>query len=214
MTDSLVAVPVVGLSSGVTAVAAGDLHSCALLASGGVMCWGYGGAGELGDQTTMNSLVPVAVKGLSSGVVAISAGYEDACAVLTDGTLQCWGNNTEGELGNSSVLGSLVPVTVAGVSASVVALGYFYTCVVNSAGGVECWGLGSFGELGNGSTAGGYMPVAAGLAPGATAIAAGNGQTCAVVAGRVQCWGWNGEGELGNGSATEDSLVPVNVVEP
>src|SRR5206468_1000058 len=74
------AVPVQGLSSGVLAVAAGDLHSCAV-AGGKVVCWGSNSEGQLGDGTTAEEHAPVDVAGLASGVVGIAAGAYHACVL-------------------------------------------------------------------------------------------------------------------------------------
>ncbi len=89
---------VVGLS-GVTAIAAGGHHTCALLPDTTVDCWGDNAFGELGDGTTTNSAAPVKVRGLT-GAVAIAAGYYHSCATLQSGTTYCWGDNQSGQLGN------------------------------------------------------------------------------------------------------------------
>jgi len=110
--DVLSPAPVSGLSSGVTAITTGGDHSCALTSGGAVKCWGSNSSGELGDGTTTGSHVPVQVSGLTSGVVAISAGGAHTCALLSDGTIRCWGDNSHGQLGNGTTTGSLTPVTV------------------------------------------------------------------------------------------------------
>jgi alpha-tubulin suppressor-like RCC1 family protein len=114
-TDSPVPVNVSGLSSGVSAIAAGDYHACALMvADGSVKCWGYNGYGQIGDGTDTNRLVPVAVVGLSAPAVAISGGGNHTCAVLNNGSMQCWGYNSEGQLGvgDDDPDIALTPVTV------------------------------------------------------------------------------------------------------
>ena len=106
-------------SSGVvvTAIAAGEGCACALLPNGTVECWGYGGyGGELGRNGTMSDAVtPVAVTGLTD-VTAISVGGSSACALLTNGTVDCWGDNEFGQLGNGTTSNSLTPVAVSGLT--------------------------------------------------------------------------------------------------
>jgi alpha-tubulin suppressor-like RCC1 family protein len=107
-------VQVSGLTSGVIAVSAGGDSACAVTIGGGVECWGYNGYGQLGNNSTTNSSVPVQVSGLTSGVTAVSAGNVSACALTTGGSVECWGDNRYGELGNNSTTSSSVPVEVSG----------------------------------------------------------------------------------------------------
>ena len=109
-------VTVSGLSSGVTAIATGNNHACALLNSGGMKCWGYNGIGHVGDGTTTDRSTPVNVSGLTSGVSAIAAGQNASCAVLTSGDVKCWGDNTRGRLGDGTTTQRLTPVSVLGLS--------------------------------------------------------------------------------------------------
>ena len=104
-TPSPVPVQVVGLTSGVIDIACGRYHSCAVLNDGSVKCWGYNGGGALGDGTNVDKLTPVSVVGLAGRAVAVSAGGLHSCALLNDGTMQCWGSNYEGQLG----IGSMTP---------------------------------------------------------------------------------------------------------
>jgi len=115
MTSTTTPVQVVGLSSGATAVAVGEGHTCAIV-DGGVQCWGENEAGELGDGTLTNSAVPVQVVGLSSGITAISAGLGQTCAVA-DGRLFCWGTYLPSATasGDFSTASSSVPVEVTGL---------------------------------------------------------------------------------------------------
>jgi alpha-tubulin suppressor-like RCC1 family protein len=99
--DELVPVSVVGLASGVAAIAAGNQHTCAMLSIGGVQCWGANWDGYLGDGTQTQRLAPTDVVGLASGVAAIAAGSYHTCALLSTGGVQCWGYNGNGQLGDA-----------------------------------------------------------------------------------------------------------------
>ncbi len=215
-TNSVVPVGVVGLTSGVVAISSGEDHSCAVTGAGAVQCWGSDEYGELGDGSTMSSSeVPVDVVGLSSGVVAVSAGYYHSCALTTAGAVLCWGDNESGELGDGSITDSAVPGGVVGLSSGVVAVsgGAYHTCAVTTAGAVLCWGDNDWGGLGDGSTTDSAVPVGVvGLSSGVVLVSAGFDYTCALTAaGAVLCWGANDYGELGDGTHTK-SAVPVGVV--
>jgi alpha-tubulin suppressor-like RCC1 family protein len=105
-------VPVTGLNSGVTAISVGSGFACALTNAGAVECWGINEAGELGNGTLTNSSTPAPVTGLQSGMIAIAAGYDSACALASTGAVQCWGVNT----GNYSLPSSRTAVTVTGLN--------------------------------------------------------------------------------------------------
>ncbi|MBI4701488.1 MAG: hypothetical protein HY744_10070 [Deltaproteobacteria bacterium] len=112
-------VAVAGLANAV-AVAAGDYHTCALLGDGTVRCWGCNWDGGLGDGTTENSSTPVPVAALAGAVgLAVrtsgSSGSVLSCAVLADGTVRCWGENTWGQLGDGTLQDSVVPLAVQGL---------------------------------------------------------------------------------------------------
>jgi alpha-tubulin suppressor-like RCC1 family protein len=216
-----------GLASGVTALAAGLEHTCALTTGGGVKCWGRNDAGQLGDGTTINRSTPVDVSGLASGVTALAAGGNHNCAVMDaihGGGVKCWGGNGSGQLGDgTSGNPRLTPVDVIGLASGVTALaaGFGHTCAVNTGGGVKCWGANGGGQLGDGTTTQRITPVdVIGLASGATNLAAGGGEssdgghTCAVTTGGgVRCWGANGVGQLGDGTSgwENNRLTPVEV---
>lgn len=202
-------------------ISVGTLHNCAI-ANGLAYCWGQGTSGQLGNNSTSNSNVPVAVNtsGVLSGktITAISAGVSHSCAIA-DGQVYCWGSNSGGQLGNGGTSQSLIPVAVSGnmstKTATSISAGWEHSCAVAD-GLAYCWGLGTFGRLGNNSTSQQTSPVAVTAAAGillnktVTKITAGNVHSCAIADGLAYCWGWNGNGELGD-SSTNQSLVPVAV---
>ncbi|HJM04686.1 MAG TPA: prepilin-type N-terminal cleavage/methylation domain-containing protein [Candidatus Saccharimonadaceae bacterium] len=217
-----VAVSTDGVLAGktVTAVGAGRYHSCAV-ADGEAFCWGYN-SGRLGNNSSVASLVPVAVStaGVLAGktVTAVGAGISHTCA-LAEGAVYCWGLNSSGQLGDNSTVASLVPVAVstagvlAGKTVTDLSVGSYHNCVVAD-GEAFCWGYNS-NNLGNGSTANSSVPVAvstAGVLAGkeVTDITAASTHSCAVAAGAAYCWGFGTSGKLGVGS-TSSSSVPVAV---
>lgn len=205
-------VTVKGLSSGVVEVAAGEAHTCARTDGGQVKCWGYNGNGELGDGTTVSRKTPVAVKGLTSGVVALAAGGFHTCALMSSGTVKCWGGNVEGRLGDGTTVQRTAPVKVANLTNVVaIAAGRSHTCALVDNGHVFCWGYNASGQLGDGTVINQLLPVRVKGLTKVRAVSAGASHTCAVLtSGRVKCWGGNGNGRLGDGT-TKARRTPVYV---
>ena len=204
-------VAVVGLASGVVAIAAGEYHTCALTSAGAMKCWGYNAYGQLGDNTRTSRLVPVDVAGLSSGVARIAAGESHTCAVTTAGAARCWGFNATGQLGDGTVIDRLIPTPVSTLATGVkaIAAGAGHSCALVSAGIIKCWGANHEGQVGDGSTVTTRLaPVNVSGIADALGIASGSDHACAItVSGSPKCWGRNSNGQLGDDSTTR-RLVP------
>lgn len=200
----------------VVQIAAGSSHTCALLTTGKVRCWGsgrdgglgYGNTNDIGDNETPASAGDVDVGG---DVVQISAGFARTCALLATGKVRCWGRNDFGQLGygNTNNIGDDETPASAGdvdVGGDVIQIavsesystreGRTHTCALLSNGKVRCWGSGFSGALGYANTndigddetpaSAGDVPIGADVAQ----ISAGTDHTCAVLAnGKVRCWG-------------------------
>src|SRR5205085_11134226 len=139
------------------AIAASGNESCALTSSGGgLKCWGANNDGQVGDGTTKRRLTPAAVSGLSTGVETMAVGgFNDAhtCALLTGGAMKCWGENTQGQLGDGTTDNRWRPTPVSGLSSGVVAIAAAdaHSCAVIAGGAAKCWGFSHLGELGDGT---------------------------------------------------------------
>ena len=112
--SSTTPVDVTGLTSGVTAVAVGGNHTCAVTSTGGVKCWGVNSDGQLGNGGSPSSFTPVAVTGISSGGAAITSGAGFSCALSTTQVVACWGWNGVGNLGDGTTTSADSPVTTIG----------------------------------------------------------------------------------------------------
>lgn len=216
--------PVPGLA-GVTAIAAGDYSTCAIITGGAVKCWGDNQWGQVGVAPsgscsgTACSPSPVLVSGLSGPAIAIAAGYEDTCAIISGGAVQCWGNNQSGQLGNGTLTASSSPVTVMNLTNAVgIAVGELHACAIKSDHTVWCWGdnaddqLGSTPAVCTGSEACSTTPVQAGggALSAVSEIAAADIHTCVRIGVNVYCWGSIQFG-LGDQAATVTSYAPVKV---
>jgi hypothetical protein len=213
-TESHTPVDVLGLTSGVAAIAVGYEHACALTAAGGVKCWGQNEHGALGDDSFTDRHAPVDVSGLTGGVAAVASRGNFTCVVTTGGGAKCWGYNHYGNLGNGLSGGDIgSPVDVSGLTTGVagISTGYYHACALTTAGGVKCWGYDGYGQLGA-NTGDSPVPIdVEGLGSGIAAITAGGGHTCALTAaGGVKCWGLNNIGQIGD-NTIDNRHTPVDV---
>ncbi|HEY1083558.1 MAG TPA: choice-of-anchor D domain-containing protein, partial [Prosthecobacter sp.] len=225
-----VAVDTTGQLSGktVVAVAAGNAHSLALTSDGKVYAWGLNGNGQLGNNTTTESPVPVAVDmtGVLSGkvVVAVAAGSGFSIALTADGQVYGWGANNNNQLGDDTATQRLTAVRVDmstlsalnGRVATAIAAGTSHCLALTLEGQAVSWGLGTSGQLGASGAINQTRPVfvsTGGVLNGKTvvAIAAGNAHSMALTSDGIVCgWGSNSSGQLGTGVLTGDS--PPNTI--
>jgi alpha-tubulin suppressor-like RCC1 family protein len=203
----------------VESISAGNLFTCALLANKTVRCWGENGFGQLGNDSTLDTVTPV--EPAVTNVNSLSAGDMHVC-VTTSMTIPlsrngyCWGSNGYGQLGDGTTTNRLVPTQVnfAFSSARVyyVYSGDFHTCMHSSAAGTfstaSCWGFNASGQLGDGTTINRTSPVDTGWT--APRLAIGSMHTCLATGSPLnilRCWGQNNQGQLGDGTNTSRSTL-------
>jgi alpha-tubulin suppressor-like RCC1 family protein len=195
----------------VTALAAGTDFTCALLGDGTVDCWGSLDA-EVGPDLTLTpvigSMTPTPVPGLT-GVVALAAGRSHLCALLSDQTIDCWGQNDQGQLGTGNMTDSPTPIPVPGLAAvTLIAAGSLSTCAALPGNAVDCWGSMFALDL----VPNNAIPTMISRVDGVARLVAGSAHACALLLdGSVSCWGLNTSGQLGNDTTT-NSFVPLPVV--
>ena len=148
----------------------------------------------------------------STAATAIAAGGTHTCALLDNQTVQCWGDNTYGQVGDATNTDSNIPVAVSGITtATAITAGGNHSCALLADATVECWGKNTLGQLGDGTNSDSNTPVAVSGITTATAITAGDRHTCALLDNQtVECWGRNFWGQLGDNTGS-NSNTPVAV---
>jgi alpha-tubulin suppressor-like RCC1 family protein len=198
-----------GVDGAIAIAGQGSNFSCAVLLDGSVRCWG-----SVAGAIDANADTPMTVSGVTTTARGIAAGFHHACAVSPGGdTIQCWGLNNNGELGDGPTNGNTVTVRGLAGRASAVSAGFDHTCALLADGHVQCWGHNVWGQLGNGTRDASLAPVTVSGISDAVAVSAGYMHTCMLTAtGSVRCWGRGGEGQLGNGETTQTVPTPVTVI--
>jgi alpha-tubulin suppressor-like RCC1 family protein len=192
------------LVTGWKSISSSESHSCGIALDDQVYCWGSNTSGALGDGTSRNSSIPVAVdtSGVLSGKTAtkLAVGTFHSCVIASDNQVYCWGSGNAGQLGNFSYKDNYAPVAVdtsgvlSGKAIIDISAGLYHTCAVTSENLVYSWGDGFNGQLGNGSNNDSPVPVAvdtSGVLSGknVSAIAAGETHTCVIANSLMYCWG-------------------------
>lgn len=209
----------------------GGYKTCGIRTNGTAWCWGAAGTGQLGNNTTTPhqsrpvQVVDSAGTGNWSNWISICSGASHGCGVRTDGSAWCWGLNSDGRLGDNSLVNSPKPVQVRDSTGGAsywydwkgITCGNISNCGWRANGTAWCWGAGGSGRLGNNSTAQSQYPVQVHSDSSATgwtdwvAISIKNNHTCGVRAnGSLWCWGPGGLGQLGD-NGTSNRLRPVRV---
>ncbi len=146
-------VSVSNLTFGVRQISSGGSHNCVLTENNGVKCWGRNDTGQIGDGSTTNQPLPVDVSGLNAGVGTVIAGGYHTCALMLAGSVKCWGDNENGQIGIGSTKEARKPNDVFGLESGVknVCAGEKHNCALLSQGGIMCWGWNAYGQIGDGT---------------------------------------------------------------
>lgn len=200
MAESLAPVDVSGIAGVPQSLTAGLNHTCALVDTGGIFCWGQNSNGQIGDGTSGNTALTAKQVGNSLLAVEVSAGNSHTCARTAEGSNFCWGANGNSQIGQGGVEDLAAPVEVM-TGSILLAAGGRHSCGVEADGSLLCWGSNSRGQLGDKSLLFSADPLQV-LAPSATAdsVSAGNTHVCAILGGAVHCWGSNSQGQIGDGT--------------
>ena len=212
-----VASPVTVISSGVSAFALGDLHTCAIV-SGAVKCWGDNSRGQVGNSSSTALFDSPTATSITSGATGLSLGPDYSCAVVSGG-VKCWGSNSSGNLGDGTTTDRNAPVDAIAASSGVTSVqatalygisqNVATTCAIVS-GGLKCWGNNPGVIESNPPTT---NPVEVfGANSGVQSVAISSSMSsylvnCAGLSNSVRCWGNNGTGILGDGT-TNSSVTP------
>ncbi|MDO8418337.1 MAG: Ig-like domain-containing protein [Agitococcus sp.] len=202
--------------NGIKQVAVGYNHACAISQTGSVSCWGDNSRGQIGDGTTTLRPQATPVVGLSAKVTQLALTYQSSCALLETGAVQCWGGNTQGELGvgqTAKLNQSTSPQNVVllnNVTIKRLVSGRQHLCGITNSDTLVCWGWNDSGQLGLTDTTARFIPTTVtSVGSGVKQVAAGYGHSCAVRASDTVCWGDNSKGQLGDGTTTSSSLPVV-----
>ena len=210
----------VNLGSGVSAigVSSGESHTCAVLTDNRVKCWGLNINGQLGDGTNTDRHSPTYSSLGGTGALKVSAGSFHTCVITVDRNVMCWGENWNGQLGDSSNADRNSPVEVSvpsNSSAISIDSGAFHSCIGMNDGSMFCWGYNAHGQLGNGGTSDSNSPLPSSLGSDQLLmeIEVGLFHSCGLFdSGEVACWGDNSNGQLGDGTQTAHSTPEVIIL--
>jgi alpha-tubulin suppressor-like RCC1 family protein len=185
-------------------IAVGYMYACGITAADKINCWGANTTGQLGDASTTQRLVPTAIDAANS-YQSISVGkvfYGTTCGITLAGVLRCWGDNTFGQIGDSSTTQRTSPVTIhSGTSYMKISSGSYSTCGLTVGKKLYCWGENSKGQLGDTTIISRTSPVAVDAANNYQSISNSATNACALrdATGALYCWGGYENGAFGSG---------------
>ena len=196
-------------------IAVGGRTTCVLMEDTTVRCWGAGESGQLGNNSTLNTRSFTTLKTVVrnsvgtleliplTGVGQVELGAQHGCALMLNGTVQCWGLGSSGQLGAGGVTSSFVPRPVPNLfGVTQIAAGDNHNCALLANGSITCWGANISSQLGDNSSVNRLTPTLLRL-EFTLQISAGASHSCASSVDGIRCWGANSQGQLGNGT-----LVP------
>jgi alpha-tubulin suppressor-like RCC1 family protein len=212
-------IPEVELGGRAVQIAAGGDHTCALLDTGKVRCWGAAASGQLGYgyRSEMGSHHPVFLAGnvkLDEPVTQVVAGWGYTCALLASGRVRCWGTSSQGELGQGPDQGDLgddeaptaAPALELGGRVTQLSASMSSPCALLADGSVRCWGQVRGSSAGTSTPAAEHPLVALGAPAVRIASSPAADHTCAITAaGHLRCWGDGKHGEVGHASDTGEA---------
>lgn len=192
-------------------------HACGIKANGSLWCWGRNGYGQVGDNTTTDRLVPTQVSGGGTWI-DVGTGYNTfqgfSCAIKSDNTLHCWGDNGGGKTGRNLSTGStLVPTQVSGGGSWLsLSTGVNHSCAIKTDNSLWCWGSNSTGQLGDNSITQRLVPTAVNGGGAWKLVTAGDTHTCGIKTDdSLWCWGGNSSGKTGGNLTAGNTLVPTQI---
>jgi alpha-tubulin suppressor-like RCC1 family protein len=190
-------------------VAMGASNACAIRTDDTIRCWGGNWVGQLGDNTTTAKSAPTALTSTGGWNTAtwkaVSSGEHFTCAIRTDDTMRCWGQNGDGQLGRNNTTGVLLPSALTATGGwdtatwKSVDAGQWHVCAVRSDDTIRCWGNNSDGQIGDNSTTDRLVPTAINGGGVWQRVSGGSTYTCGITTvGAISCWGSALDGQLGN----------------
>jgi alpha-tubulin suppressor-like RCC1 family protein len=205
-------------------ISSGGGFSCVVADDSGVYCWGSNDRGQLGDGNGGDegsltelgdfSIFPVKTETAAGKYIKVSAGNNHTCILNDAGKIYCFGDNSNGQLGDGTTEIRLTPVAVDTDKVfKSVSAGFEHTCAIDDKDELYCWGNNIVGQLGTGDKESSFTPVKVKYEANSKikSVSCGHRHTCSVTTdGIVHCWGWNTSGQLGDGTY-EDSLLPKEI---